>query len=89
MPADLARVKRRKQLWWRALLGAVATVALVMLVLNPELAALSFLFDPIVLDVAILFFGTQILLFNDQIQVFLTATCSSVARCWKALRLRR
>ena len=79
----------KKRKWWRALLGVVAAVALVILVMNPELAALGFLFDPIMLDVAILFFGTQALLFSSQIRTFLITTYSGLVRRLKTLRLRR
>jgi hypothetical protein len=53
-----------------------ATVVATILVLNPELAFLGFLLDPVMLDVAILLLGTQLLLFNGQIRVFLAATYS-------------
>jgi hypothetical protein len=89
MPDKSVQPGKRKRLWWRALLGLVAAVALVILVVNPELAAIGFLFDPIVLDVAILFFGTQIVLFRDQIRLFLITTGSGISRCWKALRHSR
>ena len=89
MPDDLPTIRRPKRRWRRTLLGAVAAVALVMLVMNPELAALSFLFDPIVLDVAIVFLGTQLLLFNDQIRSFFAATCSRIMGYVKAVRLKR
>lgn len=89
MPDKAFAVSSWKRLWWRTFLGVVATVALVMLVMNPELAALGFLFDPIVLDVAIIFFGSQLLLFHGQIRTFLTATYASVLGRLKALRLRR
>ncbi len=89
MPEGSSPVSRRKRSWWRIFLGVVTTVAVVMLVMNPELAALGFLFDPVLLDVAIVFFGSQLLLFNSQVRTFLTATCSSVARRFEALRLRR
>jgi len=89
MPEKSSPMDRWKRLRWRILLGVVATVALVMLVLNPELAALGFLFDPIVLDIAILFLGTQLLLFHGQIRTFLTATYSSIVRRLKAVRQRR
>lgn len=71
------------------MLGVFATVALVMLVMNPELAALGFLFDPIVLDVAIVFLGTQLLLVNGQVRAYLGATWSGAVRRWKTFRLRR
>jgi hypothetical protein len=67
----------------------VAAGALVLLVVNPELAALGFLFDPILLDVAIVFFSTQLILFNGQIRSFLTAGFSSVVRRLKTVRLKR
>ena len=89
MPADLPAIGRPKRLWWRTLLGVVAAVALVMLVMNPELAALSFLFDPIVLDVAIVFLGTQLLLFNGQIRSFFVATCSRIMNRLRTVRLKR
>lgn len=60
-----------------------------MLVMSPELAALSFLFDPVVLDVAIVFLGTQLLLFNGQIQSFFAATGSNILRRVKAINLNR
>jgi protein-S-isoprenylcysteine O-methyltransferase Ste14 len=85
---DKSATVRRKRKWWRAVLGVVAAVALVILVMNPELAALGFLFDPIMLDVAILLFGMQMLLFSGQIRTFITATCSSIVRHLKTLRLR-
>ena len=60
---------------WRrlrqTLLGVAAAVALVILVVNPGLAALGFLFDPMLLDVAIVLFGTQFLLFKGQVRSFL------------------
>ena len=71
------------------MLGVTATVALIILVVSPELAALGFLFDPMLLDVAIVFFGAQILLFNGQIRSFFAATCSSVVRRLKSVRTRR
>lgn len=89
MPEGSSPVSRRKRSWWRLFLAVISTVALVMLVLNPELAALGFLFDPVVLDVAIVFFGSQLLLFNEQVRTFLTAACSSVVRRFKTLRLKR
>ena len=89
MPEKSSPIGRWKRLLWRILLGAVAMVALIMLVVNPELAALGFLFDPIVLDVAIMLLGTQLLLFHGQIRAFSTATCSNVVRRLKAVRLRR
>jgi xanthine/uracil permease len=89
MPEKSSPIGRWKRLLWRILLGAVAMVALIMLVVNPELAALGFLFDPIVLDVAIMLLGTQLLLFNGQIRAFSTVTCSNVVRRLKAVRLRR
>ncbi len=85
-PSPLARLKRR---WWRALLGVVAAAALVMLVMNPELAAMSFLFDPVLLDVAIVFLSTQMLLFNSQIRAFFAATWSRLNRRFMAVRLKR
>ena len=89
MPEDLSALGKLKRRWWKALLGAVAAVALIMLVMNPELSALSFLFDPIVLDVAIVFLGTQLLLFNGQIRSIFATICSNLARRFKALRLKR
>lgn len=89
MPANLPEIGRPKRRWWRILLGVVAAVALVMLVMNPELAALSFLFDPIVLDVAIVFLGTQLLLFNGQIRSLFAATCSRIMCHLRAARLKR
>lgn len=89
MPEKSSPLGRWKRLSWRTLLGVVAAVALIILVVNPELAALGFLFDPVLLDVAIVLFGTQLLLFNGQIRSFFAATCSSVMRRLKAVRLRR
>jgi hypothetical protein len=89
MPEKSFPAGRWKRRWWRTLLGVVAAVALVMLVMNPELAALGFLFDPIVLDVAIMFLGTQLLLFNGHIRTFLIATYSSVIHGLKAIGRRR
>ncbi|MEO6926313.1 MAG: hypothetical protein ABI129_06545 [Rhodanobacter sp.] len=77
-----------KRKWWRLLLGVVAAAALVMLVMNPELAALSFLFDPIVLDVAIVFLGTQLLLFNGQIRSLFAAAHSRIMDRLRAIRLK-
>lgn len=54
-----------------------------------RLAAFGFLLDPIQLDVAIVFFGTWLLLFKGQIRLFLTATCTGVVMRAKALRARR
>lgn len=71
------------------MLGVVVALAVAILVLNPELAALGFLFDPVMLDVAILLFGTQLLLFNGQIRAFLTARYSIVVRRLKAIGRRR
>ena len=39
--------------WWRKLLGVVIAVAVVITILNPEMAFLGFLLDPLILDVAI------------------------------------
>lgn len=86
MPEDLSLIGKLKRRWWRTLLGVVAAVALVMLVTNPELAALSFLFDPIVLDVAIVFLGTQLLMFNGRIRSFFAPTWSNFARHFKAFK---
>lgn len=77
-----------KQRWFQTLLLAIAAVALLVLVVNPELAALSFLFDPIMLDVAIVFFGTQLLLFNGQIRVLLAALSTNILRLFKRPRLK-
>lgn len=86
MAEKAVRIGIWKRRSWRALLGVVAAVALVILVMSPELAALGFLFDPILLDVAIVFFGTQLVVFKDQIWLFLIATGSGIAHRWKALR---
>ena len=71
------------------LLAVAATLAIVLLVMTPELAALSFLFDPVLLDVAILFFGTQILLFNGQIRSFFATTSASIARRIRTISAKR
>lgn len=89
MPEKSSPVGRAKRRWWRTLLGVIAAVALVVLVVNPELAALGFLFDPILLDMALVIFGTQLVLFNGQLRTFLTATGSSAMHRLKAIRLRR
>lgn len=89
MPEKSLPVGRRKRRWWRVLLAVIAMLALLMLVMNPELAALGFLFDPIVLDVALVFLGAQLLQFNGQIRSFFAATGSSALRRWNAFRLRR
>ena len=89
MPEELSREGRLKQRWRRALLVIAATMAIVILVMTPELAALSFLFDPVLLDVALLFFGTQLLLFHRQIGSFFAATSASIARRFKAIRSKR
>jgi len=75
--------------WWRTLLGVVVAVVVTILVLNPELAFLGFLLDPVMLDVAILLLGTQLLLLNGQIRTFLVGTYSGIARRLSAVRLRR
>jgi hypothetical protein len=80
---------RWRRPWWRTLLGVVVVVIVTILVLNPELAFLGFLLDPVMLDVAILLFGTQLLLLNDQIRTFLVTTYSRIARRLSAFRLRR
>ena len=56
MPEKSFPVGRWKRQLWRTLLSVAAAVALVILVVNPELAALGFLFDPMLLDVAIVLF---------------------------------
>ncbi len=89
MPEKSFPVGRPKRRWWRALLGVVAALALLVLDMTPELAALRFLIDPILLDAALVLFGAQLLLFNGQIRIFLTATCSGVIPRLKAIRLRR
>ncbi|MGP1664688.1 MAG: hypothetical protein ACTS5I_01985 [Rhodanobacter sp.] len=89
MPKTLSQASRLKHRVGRVLLGATAAVALVILVVNPELAALSFLFDPVLLDVAILFFGTQILLFDGQIRSFFSTARANIAHYFKAIRSRR
>lgn len=89
MPEDLSSTGRLKRRWWKIVLSAIAAVALVMLVMNPELAALSFLFDPVVLDVAIVFLGTQLVLFNGQIRSFFAATWSRIMHRVRATRLKR
>lgn len=89
MPEKSSPVGRWRRLSWRTLLSVAAAVALVILVVNPELAALGFLFDPMLLDVAIVLFGTQLALFNGQIRSFFAVTCSSVVRRLKAVRPRR
>jgi hypothetical protein len=80
---------RWKQPWWRTLLGVVVAVVVTILVLNPELAFLGFLLDPLILDVAILLLGTQLLLFNRQITAFLVATYTGITRRLSTVRLRR
>lgn len=83
MPAESSLRGRLKRWCWRILLCVVAVFALAVLVFNPELAALSFLFDPIILDVAILFLGTQMLLFNGQIRSCLAGMWSNTLRRFK------
>jgi hypothetical protein len=73
----------------RTLLGVVVVMVVAILVLNPELAFLGFLLDPVMLDVAILLFGTQILLLNGQIRTFLVTTYLGIARRLSVFRLRR
>lgn len=85
---DNSAVRQQNRLWWRIFLGLISALALVVLVTTPELAALGFLFDPILLDVAILFFGTQFLLFGSQIRTFLTSAYSAAARGLKSLKPR-
>jgi len=75
--------------WWRTLLGVVVVAVVTILVLNPELAFLGFLLDPVMLDVAILLLGAQLILFNGQVRTFLVGTYSGVARHLSAVRLWR
>ena len=89
MPEESSAVGRLKRRSWRVLLFAVVAVSLVVLVSFPELAALGFLFDPVLLDVAIMFFGTQLVIFNGQIRSFFGATYSRIVHCFKTVRLKR
>lgn len=57
-------------------------------VLNPELAFLGFLLDPLILDVAILLLGAQFLLLNSQIRTFLVSTYLRITRRLSGLRLK-
>jgi hypothetical protein len=68
--------------------GRGCAIALIVLVVNPERAALSFLFDPIILDVAILFFGTQMLLFNGQLRPLLGGMGSNILQRFKRSSLK-
>lgn len=86
MQEELSPEGRLTQRWRRALLTIAATIAIVILVMTPELVALSFLFDPVLLDVALLFFGTQLLLFHGQIRSFFAATSASIVRRLKRIR---
>lgn len=89
MPEKASSAARPKRSWWRMLLGVVAAVALVLLIVNPELAALGFLFDPVLLGAALVLFGTQLMLLNGHIRPFFSATCSGVVRRLNARRLKR
>ncbi|WEN16578.1 hypothetical protein PY254_07910 [Rhodanobacter sp. AS-Z3] len=71
------------------MLAVTATFAIVILITTPELAALSFLFDPVLLDVALLFFGTQLLLFHGQRRSFFAVTRANIMRCFKPIGSRR
>lgn len=66
--------------WWRMLIGLLIAVAATVFIMNPELAFLSFLLDPLILDVAILLLGARLLLFNGQIRVFVVSTYSGIRR---------
>ena len=50
---------------------------------------LGFLLDPLILDVAILLLGAQLLLFNGQIRAFLVSAYSGITCRLSAFRLRR
>lgn len=89
MPEKAYFAARPKRSWWRMLLGVIAAVALILLIVNPELAAMGFLFDPVLLDVALVFFGTQLMFFNGQVRLFFSAAGSSIVRRLKASTLRR
>jgi hypothetical protein len=82
-------VGRWRRPWWRKLLGVVIAVVVAVTILNPELAFLGFLLDPLILDVAILLLGAQLLLFNGQIRAFLVSTYSGITRHLSAVGLRR
>lgn len=89
MPKKPAAVTRFKRRGWRVLLGAVAMVAVLVLVMVPELAALGFLFDPILLDVAIMLFATQFVMFRGQIKSLLATAGSVLMRGLRTLKLKR
>lgn len=78
-----------KRPWWRKLLGVLIAVLVVITVLNPELAFLGFLLDPLILDVAILLLGAQLLLLNSQIRAFLISTYLSITRRASAVGLKQ
>ena len=79
---------RWKQPWWRVVIGALIAVAATLLIMNPELAVLGFLLDPLILDVAILLLGAQLLLFNRQIQAFCVSTYLGIMHRWYAFKLK-
>ena len=67
--------------WWRVLAGVVITVAATIFIMIPELTLLGFLVDPLILDVAILLFGTQLFLSSAQIRAFFVSTNAGIGRC--------
>ena len=75
--------------WWPKLIGVVIAVMVLVTILNPELAFLGFLLDPLILDVAILLLGAQLLSFNRQIMTFFVATYSGITRRLSVFRLKR
>ena len=78
-----------KRSWWRKALGAVIVVAVAITILNPEMAFLGFLLDPLILDVAILLLGAQLLLFSGHIRAFFVSTYSGITRRLSAVKRRR
>jgi hypothetical protein len=78
-----------KRSWWRKLISVLVVVAVVLTIMSPELAFLGFLLDPLILDVSLLLFGAQLLLFSGHIKAFVVSAYLGMRRRLPVFRLRR
>jgi hypothetical protein len=64
-------------------LSAIAVVIVLLMVLNPDVAAFGFLLDAAVLDVFILLLTIQLQLYKDQLFALIAATRSHMKKRFK------
>ena len=66
--------------WWQVLIGLVATIAALLIVMNPEFLALGILGDSTFFDLLVLAIGVQLQAVLSRIGVYVLAGGASVIR---------